>query len=216
MNTVQPIRDINKVKQIESNLKKKKYRDYLLFRLGIYSGYRVSDIVKLQAKDIRNKTHFNFSENKTGKKKALKIKIDLKQELDEYIKNMDDNDYLFSSQVYTNTITTTKRIKTESGKSHNIKEKIKNTSSSSPIQRMQAYRIINSAARKVGIKEDIGTHSMRKTFGYHFYIQYKDNGEFDPISILQVIFNHSSRQMTLKYIGIMQDDIDGMIDGLQF
>ena len=43
---------------------------------------------------------------------------------------------------------------------------------------------------------------MRKTFGYHHYKQYKD------VVILQKIFNHSSQSITLRYIGIEQDDID--------
>ncbi|MBO8430908.1 site-specific integrase, partial [Spirochaetes bacterium] len=49
---------------------------------------------------------------------------------------------------------------------------------------------------------NIGTHSMRKSFGYHHYKQFKD------VAMLQMIFNHSSPQITLRYIGINQDQID--------
>lgn len=48
----------------------------------------------------------------------------------------------------------------------------------------------------------IGTHSMRKTFGYHHYQQFRD------IALLQKIFNHSSQLITLRYIGIDQEQID--------
>ena len=43
---------------------------------------------------------------------------------------------------------------------------------------------------------------MRKTFGYWLYQQYKD------VALLQEIFNHSSPSVTLRYIGINQDNID--------
>jgi integrase len=71
------------------------------------------------------------------------------------------------------------------------------------ISRVQAYRIINRAAKKVGLENiRIGTHSMRKTFGYHAY----NNGT--PLERLQIIFNHSSPNETLGYIGITQENID--------
>jgi integrase len=54
-----------------------------------------------------------------------------------------------------------------------------------PIKRIQAYKILNRAAKKIGISE-IGTHTLRKTFGNHFYQRTKD------VVLLQKIFNHSS------------------------
>ena len=208
MNTVQPIRDITKVHKIELILKKQNHRNYILFKLGIYSGLRISDILKLKVKDVRNKDYFILQENKTGKPKRLKIQPDLKKELDQYTKNMNDNDYLIGSQKYTKYITV---------KNPNKKDKdnryitILNESTNSPIQRMQAYRIINKVARKVGITDEIGTHTLRKTFGYHFYTKYNDSNN-RALAILQNIFNHSSGYVTLKYIGIAQDEVDEMID----
>ena len=70
------------------------------------------------------------------------------------------------------------------------------------LDRVTAYYLIRDACEKAGLQERIGTHSMRKTFGYHHYQQFKD------VVILQKIFNHSSPQITLRYIGIEQDQID--------
>lgn len=50
--------------------------------------------------------------------------------------------------------------------------------------------------------DSIGTHTLRKTFGYHFYQKYKD------LALLQELFNHSAPSVTLRYIGINQDMID--------
>ena len=62
--------------------------------------------------------------------------------------------------------------------------------------------IINGVAKAVGIKENIGTHTLRKTFGYHAY-----NNGYD-ITLIQKLFNHSSPAVTLRYIGITQDEMD--------
>ena len=59
-----------------------------------------------------------------------------------------------------------------------------------------------SQARAVGIQDRIGTHTLRKTFGYHAYQTGID------ISILQKIFNHTAQSVTMRYIGITQDDMD--------
>jgi integrase len=66
----------------------------------------------------------------------------------------------------------------------------------------QAYRQLNKAANMVNIDEGIGTHTMRKTFGYWFYKQTKD------VAKLQMILNHSRPDITLLYIGITQEEID--------
>ena len=73
-----------------------------------------------------------------------------------------------------------------------------------PITRVQAYNILKSVGDQLSIS-NIGTHTLRKTFGYFYYQQYKD------IATLQQIFNHSSPSITLKYIGITDDIIDSTI-----
>jgi integrase len=72
------------------------------------------------------------------------------------------------------------------------------------ISRVQAYRILTEAARRAGIDSEIGTHTLRKTFAYHAYKAGAD------LSVLQSVLNHSSQRETLKYIGIVQDDIDNV------
>ena len=64
-----------------------------------------------------------------------------------------------------------------------------------------AYKILKAAGDRFGL-ESIGTHTLRKTFGYHFYKQTGD------IVTLQQIFNHTHPSVTLKYIGINQESIN--------
>ena len=182
MNCVQPIRDKEKIEQMKVELQKSGTRDYLIFCLGINTGLRISDIIKLKVKDILNqdrtiKTHIDIIEEKTNKKKRFKINNSLIEDLKNYIGNMNFEEYIFKSRKGMN----------------------------QPISRVQAYRILNNAGQNVGLDE-IGTHTLRKTFGYHFYNQSKD------VALLQELFNHSSPSITLRYIGINQDKIDQAYD----
>jgi integrase len=178
MKFVQPIRDPEKIVQIKRILKKQSYRNYFLFLFGINIGLRISDILKLKVKDVKNKSHVVIKESKTMKVKRFKINKSLQEEIEEYIFDMKDEDYLFPSRTGKN---------------------------SQPLSRFMAYRILNDTAQKVEL-EEIGTHTLRKTFGYHFYKQTKD------VALLQNIFNHSAPSITLRYIGINQDIIDKAIE----
>jgi integrase len=176
MRTVQPIRDIERIAAMKAELLKTGRRNWFLFVLGINTGLRISDILKLKVKDVKGKSHLMIYEQKTGKYKRFKINRELQQHILSYTANMDDEEYLFKS-----------------------------LRSPFPIKRIQAYKILNRAAKKIGISE-IGTHTLRKTFGYHFYQRTKD------VALLQEIFNHSSPSVTLRYIGINQDIIDKAVD----
>lgn len=170
MNYVEPIRDVTVLENMCDYLEKTNERNLVLFQMGIYTGLRVSDILKLRVKDVKNKKQLTIKENKTGKKKIIMINPILKKTLNHYCSDKKDNEFL---------------IKSRNGYNN-------------PLCRERAYQIIKELGDMFGI-DDLGTHSMRKTFGYHYYQQTKD------IAFLQKIFNHSSPAITLRYIGIEQD-----------
>lgn len=176
MNFVEPIRDMQKLDELKSLLKKRSERDYFLVVLGINTGLRISDLLRLKVADVKGKSHIILVEKKTGKRKRFLINENLRNEVDQYVIGKKGDEYLFAS---------TKRPL--------------------PITRVRAYQIINGAAKKIGLSE-IGTHTLRKTFGYHFYQRTKD------IATLQMIFNHSHPSITLRYIGITQDLIDDAVN----
>ena len=78
------------------------------------------------------------------------------------------------------------------------------TTADKPITRDTAYKAINRVAQRMGL-QDIGTHTMRKTFGYHFYQKTKD------VALLMQLFNHSAPSITLRYIGINKDVMDDAV-----
>lgn len=183
MRYVEPIREKDWLHEFLEHFKKNNMRDYVLFMVGIHTGLRISDILPLKKKDVLG-THIALFEKKTGKPKRFIISPELRKVLDVYIKDLKNQDYLFKSQKKTNT-----------GKTK-------------PIDRTRAYRILTEAAKEIGYPEPIGTHSMRKTFGYNFYEKYKE------VASLMKIFNHSKETTTLFYIGVGQDDLDEKMAGL--
>ena len=71
-----------------------------------------------------------------------------------------------------------------------------------PLSRYQVYRMIRNAAESVEIQEKVSCHSLRKTFGYRAWKQ-----GADPI-VIMLIYNHSSFDITKRYLCIEQDDKD--------
>ncbi|NYV68846.1 tyrosine-type recombinase/integrase [Bacillus sp. Gen3] len=175
MNEVQPIRNIKHINAIKKALHG---RDRLLFIFGINSGLRISDILKLKVGDVRGKESVAVKETKTSKAKYFKFDQAIKKAVQELVPaTAGDDEYLFKSRKGNN----------------------------KPITRVAAWRILNDAAERAGVADKIGalgTHSLRKSFGYHAYKKGTD------ITLLQSIFNHSSQKDTLRYIGINQDMID--------
>ena len=182
MNTVEPIRDMDLIFDMMDFLKGQNIRDYVLFMFGIYTGLRISDILKLRVRDVKEKDTVYMREKKTGKEKRFAINDELKPVIVDFIRGRRDFEYLFKSPNFPN----------------------------KPISRQQAYNILNVAARAVGIKDNIGTHTLRKTFGYHMHQQGVS------LATLKEIFNHSSEAVTARYIGINQDIQDMSIKGLSY
>lgn len=168
---------VQPIKKIEDIQKIKKYlakkpRDALLFSFGINTGLRISDILSLDVGDVKGRDYIEIREKKTNKYKKFPLNRFLKEEIDLFVERLPSEQPLFYTQKHCR------------------------------LDRVQAYRILNKATQAVGVKERIGTHTLRKTFVYHHYKKYND------IVLLQKIFNHSSPSVTLRYIGIEQDTID--------
>ena len=177
MRYVQPIRDRENTQKMKNELLKGGFRNYMIFNIGINTGLRISDILNLKVKDVKDKTHIVITERKTSKITRILINSNLRNDINSYIHNMNEEEYLFKSQKNIN----------------------------APITRVQAYRILNNAAKILNL-DNVGTHTLRKTFGYWHYNMYKD------VAILQEIFNHSSPSITLRYIGINDDIKDKTIE----
>ena len=186
MKTVQPIRDERVIEELKKYFYKRNIRDYLFFCMGIYSGLRVSDLLSLKVGMVKG-THVKMREKKNAHDKQFIIHPSIRKDLDTYIAGKEDHEYLFPSRQVK------KRIKLHKH----------------PIHRSTAYRMLNKAAKKYGLK-DIGTHTLRKTWGYRLYKQDPEN-----LALLMKMYGHSDPAYTLDYIGMTQDLMDAAIARLK-
>lgn len=172
MNFVEPIRDADIFHDIQSTLKRENPRNYTLIMTGTYTGLRISDILKLKVKDVKDKKYIDIREKKTGKRNLIEINPILKIVYKEYCLEMDQEEYLF-----------------------------RKSSINKAISRTMAWKIMKDIGERFGV-ENLGTHTLRKTFGFHYY---KKTGD---IGTLMQMYNHSKESITLKYIGITQDKMN--------
>jgi integrase len=148
-------------------------RDRLLFIFGINSSLRISDILALTVGDVRGKTELTLREKKTGKTKRFPLNQSIQKALRELVPDdAGDTQPLFPSRK------------------------------GGAITRVQAYRVLNDAARRAGIAFEFGTHTLRKTMAYHAYHSGVD------LALLMSVLNHSSQRETLRYLGITQDRVN--------
>lgn len=189
MKEVQPIRDTKKIDAMKSIMKgESNYRDLLLFVLGINTGLRISDILALKWSSFINGggrllkagDQLNVVEIKTKKIKNFMINKSVAEALKFYYDSLGSvkpDDPVFSSR------------KTDDG-------------SLQPITRIAAWQMLNRYANMVGLNDGIGTHTLRKTFGYHLY------KKGVALEYIQKMLNHSSPAITLRYIGITQEQLN--------
>jgi integrase len=78
MELVQPIRDKEQINDIKEYLRSRNERDYLLFNVGIYTGLRISDILKFTHENLVNRDYLEIREEKTNKVRRIKINVKLK------------------------------------------------------------------------------------------------------------------------------------------
>lgn len=173
---VEPIRKKSDIKRIIQWFYDHDFEKYaILFKLGCYTGLRASDLLGFKVKDIYNRERVILREQKTGKVKTFPLQKQLQILINTFIekKKLTYEDYVFSGR-----------------------------STNKEVDRSQVYRFIVQACQELGIQDNVGTHTMRKTFGYHAYKQFND------VMVLQYIFNHSGPDVTKRYIGITQDEMD--------
>ncbi|KOR25397.1 tyrosine-type recombinase/integrase [Clostridium sp. L74] len=187
---VEPIKNKKDIDKFLIYLKGKNKRDWLLAKFQLNTGLRVSDVIGIKVSDIMTeKMRFkdHFILHEIKTGKEKKIKL--------------NNSIKRAIKLF---------VKEENLSIESFLFKSRKTSYSGYISSIQAYRILKEAANVVGIK-NFGTHSLRKSWGYWTYKASRYN-----ISLIMDMFNHSSKKITLRYIGMDQESKDQLYSLVQF
>ena len=178
--TVEPIRLKSKITLMYDGLKEQNDRNAMVFKFGINTILRVSDIITIKVADIMDESgvvrdYVQLQEQKTSRYRKIRINAELERSLIKYINDwkLQLDDWLFPSF--------------RSPEKH--------------IDRVTTWKFLKKASEEAQI-ENFGTHSMRKTLAYHIYSQTKN------ISLVMKMLNHTNPAVTMRYIGISQDMID--------
>ena len=193
MNFVEPIRDRKKISQIKNLLRgQERFRDLLLFVVGINTALRISDLLDLQIThflDDQGKIRqlFWIKEKKRGKRQEVVINESIREALEEYLAaypGIGENQKNF---IFFNP---------------------KNNNYSRPIKRGQGWKFITSICREVGLRGNFGTHSLRKTWGYHARMTGVD------LALIMHKLNHNSIAYTKRYLGVTDDKLQAVAQRL--
>lgn len=192
----EPIKKIEEINMISQYLiEKGRYRDNMLFIVGINFGLRASDLRMLRFSNLINenmvfKDCFPVFEQKTRntrkrkKNRYITVNDAVMEAVSLYLQHTEGvtlSDYMFRS---------------ESNRGKNQNE---------PLSVHSIDRILKGIASDLSLSTKVSTHTLRKTFCYWMMVY----GQNDPrrLLLLQKMLNHSSPAQTLEYIGLTQEEI---------
>lgn len=191
MSTTQPIRNTDKLKLFKEYYlhQKPNGRNYMLIIIGLNTALRISDILHLTYDDV-----YDFD------KKEWKSHIIVREH----------------KTGKTNRIYMNKEVRRTLDSFADTHDKVpaswlfvSQLQKENPLSRYQAFRLVKAAAAYAGLEGDISCHSLRKTFGYFAWKQ------GTPPALLMNIYNHSSYQITKRYLCIDQDDRDAVFENIE-
>jgi integrase len=180
--TVEPIRQLGDVKAIAIMLWSHP-RNHLLFVMGVNNGLRIGDLLRLTIGDVshlRVGETLRIKESKTGKENILVINKRVYKALQHFLNSQPHSahEYLFASR-----------------KGQNI-----------PLTISAVNRLVKKWTRAIHLYGNYGTHTLRKTWGYHQRVTYGAGFE-----IIAKRFNHSSPAVTMRYLGIEDKEVHEML-----
>lgn len=195
-----PIKDPRDIERVAQwFVDHERWRDNMLFILGINFGLRVSDLLQLKFISLIDETltfreSFPILEKKTAntrkrkKNRHITIGSAVIEAVNLYLAKMMEqgieihlSDYLFRST------------------SNNGKN------SGKPLNPRMVNYILDEVAREVGLHCKVSTHTLRKTFGYHQMMMHHNDGR--ALLLLQKMFGHSTSAQTLEYIGLTDEEM---------
>ena len=197
----EPIKDVDDILKVSRYLVANgRYRDNMLFIVGINFGLRVSDLLQLRFSmlldnDLVFRSSFPILEKKTSNTRRVK-----------------KNRYITINEAAIDAITMYLKEMAKQGKAVHLSDYLFRGESNrcgnqnKPMSRVSVDRLLKSIAREVGLTTKVSTHTLRKTFGYHQMVM--SGNDPRKLLLLQKMFGHSTAAQTLDYIGITSEEIE--------
>jgi len=174
--TVDPIKDVKDIKSIKRMLSDNPLH-YALFVVGINTALRAGDLLGLTVKDVkailRDEDGAFVRESKTRKKRRIIFNDAAKDALRNLLSLRDHED---GEPIFQG----------QRGK----------------ISESYLCRLVKKWCNDIHLDGHYGSHSLRKSFGYHQRVTFKTD-----IPTLMEIFGHSTQKQTLTYLCIQPDEI---------
>jgi integrase len=180
--TVDPIRKLKDIKSI-AELLKSSPRDHLLFVMGINNGLRAGDLLRLKVGDVR---HLKPGEH-----------ISIRES-----KTGKDNILLVNKTVYKALRGYLGAVNPEDS-DYLFKSR---KGINKPVTIQHTNYLVKKWTAAINLKGNFGAHSLRKTFGY---IQRTDYGI--GFEVIAKRYNHSNPAVTMRYLGIQDKEVQGIL-----
>lgn len=177
---VEPIRQLKDIKAIKKILADRP-RDLCLFTMGINTNLRASDLLQITAgmvRDIRPGNEIELKERKTGKSRRINLNKAV----------IDATQQLLKYREYQN-------------------DEILFTGQRGPLTVPSINRLVKDWCKTINLKGNYGSHTLRKTFGYHQRVTFGVG-----LPELMVVFNHSNQRQTLDYLCVQPDEVKNIYE----
>jgi integrase len=174
---VEPIRETKDIKAIKRQLRHEKPRDYCMFVLGINTNLRASDLLSIkvgQVRDLAAGGELSIKEKKTKKARTITLNESAIEAIQHYLQCTED----LADEDYL--------FKSQRG----------------TLTVPSVNRLVKSWCKDINLKGNYGSHTLRKTFGYHQRVQLNTS-----IPELMFMFNHSTQKQTLDYLCVQAEEI---------
>ncbi|MEP2890923.1 tyrosine-type recombinase/integrase [Tateyamaria sp.] len=182
---VEPIRDVKAIKRIKKLIAASP-RDLCLFTFGINSAYRAGEILSLkvgQVDHLQAGDRLEIKQTKSGKYRAITVNRPVVEAIDIWL----------SVHPETNP-----EARPDAPLFPSRKKGL--TLSVSTVNNM-----VKRWCKEAGLRGNYGSHTMRKTWGYHQRVQNNT-----PIPLLMDAFGHSTQAQTLEYLCIQESEIQDL------
>lgn len=148
-----------------------------IWNVGLNLALRISDLLSVRFTNIEN-DRLILTESKTGKTANIQLNDKARSILQRIRQEHPEHEYVF-----------------QSFRNNQARQRC-----GMPLSRRSVTKAFSAIGKRLNVS--LGTHSMRKTRGYHLYKATND------IARVMKMLRHSSEEFTLRYIGITQEDVD--------